>query len=425
MADTAPSRRRHLVRRLGGFGSSVVINGVISLAVVPIVITQAGADLWAGIAVAQSIASFVAVVVTFGWAVTGPATVAGLSDEERSGYFRASVAARVWLAVPSVPIMIGAVILLAPGDRLADVLAALALLLPALGSSWFFVGEGSPRRLLLNETVPRAAGTALGALLLLTTHLPLEVFAGGQALGAVAAVALGWRSVLRRYPGRLRFDLRADVHRLRGQTGGVVTAVTAALYVNLPVVLAGVLLPNQVAVYAVVDKLQKLALTALGPVFQVTQGSVGSADPVLRPARARSVGRVALVLGAAVALGFALLGGLGVQILSSGRISVPPLLVAALGVALGAVSTSAIIGLSCLTALGAVKQVAVSTVLGAIVGIPAILVGGILFGVTGIAIAAALSEVVVAVYQVQVLRRRIGASERGSDVSPLLGSPTS
>lgn len=417
-------RARRLVGKLGGFGGSVLVNGLISIAVVPIVIAAVGAGMWAGVAIAQAIGSFVCVVVTFGWAVTGPATVAGLPVTSRGSYFRDSLASRIWLALGTAPFLVALVLLFAPGDHAADVLAAIALVIPALGASWFFVGEGDPRRLLLCDTLPRAIGTVSGAVLLLTTHSPLEVFSAGQVLGAGVSAVLGARSVVRRHPGAFRLSLGPDLRRLRSQSHGMVTAVTAALYVNLPVILAGIIVPQQAAVYALVDKLQKLALTALGPVFQVSQGMVGGAPEAERVGRARLVGRTAIGVGTAVAVLFAALGPAGAHVLSGGVVSPPFALVVALGIALGSISVSAIVGLSCLTALGAVREVAVSTVLGAIIGIPAIIAAGLAFGIVGIGIAAALSEVVVTGFQLIVLRRRIAASLRREPVPPLLGSPT-
>lgn len=423
-AETATARSGKFARSLGGFGGSVAVNGLVSLAVVPIVIAAVGAQLWAGVAIAQSIGSFIGVIVSFGWAVTGPAAVAGLSAAQRGPYFLDSVGSRIWLGIAAAPVLIALVLLFAPGDRLANVFSAAALGLPALGASWFFVGERSPRRLLLWDTLPRALGTATGASLLIATSAPLEIFSGGQALGATAAVVLGWLSVSRRHEGRLHLNFLTDLRRLRGQSDGMVTAVTAALYVNLPVVLAGVVVPQQAALYAVADKLQKLALTALGPVFQVSQGMVGGAVGVERAERARTVGRVAVGFGIVVAVAFAVLGPVGADLLSGGRIDPPLPVVIALGIALGAISISAMVGLSCLTALGAVRAVAMSTVLGALVGIPAIVIAGTSFGISGIAIAAALSEVIVTVYQLVVLRRRLGESLHPKAVPPLLGSPT-
>jgi O-antigen/teichoic acid export membrane protein len=394
-----------LGRAVGGFGSSVIVMGLVNVASVPVVIATAGADVWAGIAVAQSIASFAAVVVLFGWGVTGPADVARGSVTERGARFRDSVASRCWIAIPVLPGTMALVIVLAPGDRAANVLAAFALLLPALGAAWFFVGERAPGQLLALETAPRAGGTVLGALALLTLEAPLVAFSGAQAAGAALAVLLSWRSVFRRHPGRLTFQIREDLRRLQRQRAGVVTAVTAAFYVSMPLVLAGALLPAQAPVYALADKLQKLVLTAISPLFQVTQGFVAGREPEDVRIRARRVSAAALPIGLAVGVGFALAGSLGTTVLSGGRIEVPILVIVLLGVALASICTTAVVGLSCLTALGAVRPLAVSTVIGALVGVPLIVLGATTGGITGIAAAAAVSEVAVAVYQVRVVWR--------------------
>lgn len=402
----------------------MVISGAVSVAVIPVVVTSAGPHGWAGIAVAQSIASFIGVAVTFGWAVTGPATVASLPFTGRGQYFGHSLATRIWLGAVGLPMTILLILVLTPGDRSANAVAGVATLLPALGASWFFVGERRPGLLLLLDTLPRAGGTTVGAILLIVFDAPLVLFTASQAAGAAAAVVLGTHSVMRRHDWKPSLHLRSDLRRLQSQTDGVVTAMTAALYVNLPVILVGALLPVQAPVYAVVDKLQKLTLTAIGPVFQVSQGAVGSADAGVRIARARTVSRASILLGVAVSAAFCAAGGPGVALLSGGRIAVPPTVVIALGVALGAVAVSAVVGLACLTALGAVRQVAISTVLGALLGIPAIVMGAAVFGIAGVAVAVAVSELVVTGYQLAVLHRRLGASPPRIGVPPLLGSPS-
>ena len=72
--------RRRLLSFTGGYGASVIISGIISIAVLPAIIILAGEAAWAEIAVAQGVAGFAYVFVVFGWGVTGPTEVASLPD---------------------------------------------------------------------------------------------------------------------------------------------------------------------------------------------------------------------------------------------------------------------------------------------------------------------------------------------------------
>lgn len=391
-------------RMIGTYALSILLMATVSIGVIPIVVTRAGVDIWAGVATAQAIAGFSAVLVAFGWGVTGPAAVAVADADARGAYFADSVASRFWLFVIIAPIMLIAVKLLAPGDFLVDALVAISLLLPSLGASWFFVGERAPWRLLLIENMPRATGTALGALALALTGEPVW-FGAVQALGAVGAVTLSWRDVLSRHRVRPALHPGPAFRRLASQASGVVAAGTAALYVNLPLVVVASLVPEATAIYALADKIQKFATTAYTPVLQIAQGYVPNADPEKRVKRARRATLVSFALGIVAAVAYILLMPLTSNVLSGGTLKPDTSLAVPLGIGLGAVCVSAITGLACLTAFGAVRQVAVSTVLGAVVGVPLIVLLGLTDGSLGIAWAVSVSEVLVVGYQLGALHR--------------------
>ena len=54
----------------------MALNGAISLITIPIVTGIVGADHWASMATGQAIGASFAVIVIFGWGLTGPVTVA-------------------------------------------------------------------------------------------------------------------------------------------------------------------------------------------------------------------------------------------------------------------------------------------------------------------------------------------------------------
>lgn len=393
------------LHRLGGFGSSIVLMAVINVSVIPIVISLAGATVWGGIAVAQSIAAFGAIIVAFGWGTTGPSDVARLSHERRGQFYVDSVSSRVWLFAMVLPAVLAIVWYVAPADHLANACAAVALLMPALGASWFFIGEKSPWRLLLFENAPRAIGTIIGALFLVTLG-NVAVFTAAQALGALASVVVGWINVTGRYRNYvLSAGPRAAALRLPQQAGGMITASTAALYVNLPLVLVSLVVPGATAAYAVADKLLKFALTAFSPITQVAQGYVPSTDPEKHLQRAKVAAISAATLGVIAGSLYAMLAPWAAHLLSAHKIEISGELSIPLGVALASIATSGIVGLACLTSFGAIKRVAMSTILGALAGVPLLIVSGVVAGAVGIAWATASSELLVTAYQLFYFRR--------------------
>ena len=395
------------IHRLGGFGGAIVLMAVVNVSVIPIVIRLAGATVWGGIAVSQSVAAFGAILVAFGWATTGPSDVARLAPELRGQFYVDSVASRVWLFLLVLPVIVLIVWFVAPANSLANSFAALTLVLPALGASWFFVGERSAWRMLLLETLPRALGTFGGAALLILVG-NVALFTAAQAVGAFVSVVVSWINVTKRYRGyELNFGVFAAISRLPRQAGAMVTASTAALYITLPLVLIAAIAPQMTAAYSVADKLMKFSLTAFSPVTQIAQGFVPSANSEVHRRRAKIAGIGAANLGIIAGVFYAALAPLGAHVLSVHKIEVTMALSIPLGIALASIITSEIVGLACLTSFGEIKRVAMSTVLGAVMGVPLLIVCAVQAGAVGIAWATAASQLIVALYQLVYFRRLV------------------
>lgn len=397
-------KRSRLLRFTGGYGISVVLSGVISIAVIPAVIIFAGKEAWATIAVAQAVAGFAFVIAVFGWGVTGPTTVATLDDRERGRFYLDSLLSRLWLCVPILPVSIVIVVPLSRGDGVLAAVTVATGVLAALGGGWFFVGESSPIRFLLLDTLPRNVGTVIGALALIWTRDALW-FVGFQGLGVVVATVITTWDILRRYPGwALSLSPRRAVGNLRGHSASVTMSVTSSLYVNVPIILVGIFIPQATAGYALAERIVRLALYSTRPVVQVSQGYVPSLDLDIQVFRARRVTWIALVLGGAGALGYALLGPWAGSILSGGSLSIPFALAVAMGINLGALLASQLTGFACMNAFGLTKALAVSTIVGAIVGSALMIPLTLLFGVSGLAFGLAAAEVSVLIVQLVVLR---------------------
>jgi hypothetical protein len=386
----------------------VGLSTLVGLAAIPTIIATVGAGVWGVIALGQSLAFLLGVLVSFGWGTTGPATVAAMRPAERPQMFMDSFVSRSYLFIAALPFVAAIALLTASSEPGIVAMACVTYLVPFLGGAWYFVGEGAPRRLFLLDTVPIAAGTLIGLVALVVTR-DVYAFLSCQLLLNGLAVALSVRAVVKggqrtvvvdRHPGRA-------IRRLGGQRHGVITAATSSLYVNTPLLVLSITAPAGIPLYALADRFFKYGLTALGPVIQVLQGSIPDPDPVVRNARVRLTARFAPLAGVLVAGIAALLMPWAGRILSSGEIGIGFSMSIPMSIVFGGVAVSQAIGLACLIPIGQGRALVSSTVIGAIVGIPLILLGSVHAGAVGVAWAVAASEVVVASYQLVVVWRHL------------------
>ncbi|WP_400993991.1 lipopolysaccharide biosynthesis protein [Agromyces sp. GXQ0307] len=400
-------RRSVLARAAGGYGLSVVLSGLVSLLVIPSVIIAAGTESWATIAVAQAVSGFAFVLVAYGWGVVGPTEVASRAPEERGRYFGESLLSRTWLSVVIVPIAVVVAIAFTPTQPLLAALTTTSGILVALGAGWFYVGEQSPLRFLLIDTMPRLAGTLAGAIAVIVTGNAVW-FASLQLAGVVIAAAIASIDVLRRYRGWTwtASPIRA-AQNLRGQGHTVAMSATSAVYVNVPILLVQVFIPSATAVYALAERMVRLALYATRPIVQVAQGWVPNPDARVLVSRARRVTAMGLGLGLVGGLAFALLAPWAGGILSGGELTIPWDLAIPMGVNLAAILASQLTGFACLTALGMSRVLSTSTIAGAVVGTALMIPLLLWIGVPGVAWGLAAAELAVLGVQLWKLAPRL------------------
>ena len=397
------SRSRTILRFGGGYGLAVIIGGVLSIAVIPVVILAAGERSWATIAVAQAVGGFAFVLVAAGWGVTGPTATAALDEGERGRFYRDSVATRSWLFL----IFVGPSCLLAVLLTDQPWLAAMTVaggMLAALSAGWFYVGESSPVRFLIIDTLPRNLATVVGALILLVTGEALW-FVTAQFLGALVAAVVATIDIARRYPADgWSIGPIASLRRLRGQSSAITMAATAAVYVNLPIVVVQVFVPSATAVYALAERIMRMALYATRPFVQFSQGYVPHPDPAQQAIRASRVSALALASGVLGGAAYAVAGPLVSSVLSGGTLPMSLDLSIPMGLALAAMLGSQVTGFACLTAFGLTRTLAQSTVVGAILAALALIPAALVLGVVGVAWVLAMSELAVLAVQLVKLR---------------------
>ena len=405
------------VRKTGFYILNIALGGATSLLVIPIVITVVGPDSWGRMAVAQAIGAVYAVLVGFGWGIVGPAQVAGMPRELRGQYLRDSLVSRLILFVCTLPLYIVTVLLIVgvQPDITAYLVAGITMLSMAVGSGWFFIGESLPAKLVLWEAVPRTLGAVVAVTTLWFSH-SLLLYAVIQLVAVALSILLTSRDLIRRYvEGVFNRSIREGFHRLSGSYAAMVTAGTATLYVNAPLIILSTIIPGVTPIYAAAEKIQRFALMCMTPLTQIIQGYIPSASDWQNQ---RSRIRRSVVLTTIVALAFGLFLALALPwialVLTAGKISVPFALSVPMGISSLVIIISGVTGLAALVSLGRERAVAVSTVIGAAVGLPLTIIMAFTVGMTGAAWAIAVSELVVLGYQLVVLRSAI--RQRSLDV---------
>lgn len=398
---------------------------LVGVLAIPVLIVAVGAETWARLTVIQVLAGVFGVLVAFGWGATGPSMIAGAPREQRPGIFRESFSARLTLYAVAAPTMIVVCLLLTRGDVALSVLGTIAYLLPYVASPWYFVGQAQPGRLFVLNTIPAVLGTIAGMIAAWLTSSVIA-FLIAQALGYLVAILLERRHIMATLPDGEHppYRLRTVLRLLGTQRHAVTSSLVSSLYVSLPLVTVQALLPAQVPVYAMADRLFKFGSLALAPVQQFLQGWVPEDGPQHIPARC--------VRAVVVGLGFGLVGGgliaglspLAAGVLSAGEVHVPFSLSIPLGVAFLFVAGSAIAGYACLILLGQVRHVAIASIMAAAIGAPLIVVSALLHSLELIAWSVALSELIVTVYQLVILRRTLarGDATPPGQTAPARGS---
>ncbi|MCU1514363.1 MAG: hypothetical protein JWO10_1453 [Microbacteriaceae bacterium] len=404
------SRFSRIFGRVLGFGLSTIVSGVATFLTVPVLISAVGPLAWSGVAVGQSVGIVGGVIVGFGWAVSGSSSVAMLDRAGADDYFRRSLAIRGLLAIPVAVVAALAAGLVAPAAALPAALAAAAGSIGGLTGSWYFVGLSAPTRYLMLETVPKAVG-GLGGALAVLFGAPLFVFPLGLLLGIVVSVAVTMVSLTTR-----RWFVRDDVRGIRAtlmlQRHAALTAAVSTTYLNLPTVAVAIFWPAQTPIFALADRVFKLANAAVTPLTQVAQGWIPHPDLRTRLQRIKTGLRAVSGIAGGVAIGFVALSIPVSVLLSAGKLSTDLIFATSFGATLLFTTISQTVGIACLMSLGAGRAVALSAVLGAALGVPVLVVGTILFGAHGAAVAEAVAEAAVVIYQLVVLRRVYRASAR-------------
>lgn len=399
-------------KRLSGFAGLPFLSMIAPFLLLPLIARIGGVEGWAAVAIGQSIGAFAAIVVSFGWALTGPSLIASLEPgPPRDHAYAVSFAARSVLFLGVAPFACLASAICVPGGHEAEgAFMAFALALGGLSPAWYCVGVGRPGLIARYEVLPRLIGTGIAAACVLLTD-QIFVYPAVMAGATVAGLAVFHFKFTAN--GISRFPLRDGIRALTQQKAAAATGLVSGTYSTTPVSVVGAFSEmSAVAAFASGDKLYRVGLYAVIAVGNTFQGWVAEiqAESRARRMKAAVVGHAVLGL-----IGMAMLGSLGPTasaVLFGEHVQANVAVCWGYGMAFFAVSLNTAMGKHVLVPLGQTKTVFWSTVLGACVGVPAIASLAALMGGAGGAWGLATGELAVCSFQVVAIARIILTSRR-------------
>ncbi|MDR2083121.1 MAG: hypothetical protein LBP35_05965 [Candidatus Ancillula trichonymphae] len=385
---------KQILIQITKFATSALANTLITLLSIPILISKLGAALWGELALIQSISTFFAIFVAYGWGTIGSGLVASIKAESRREFYGRSVIIRIWLYAIAVVVQALFLCIISQISLRVILLGALSYLLPNLGAWWFYIGESSPRHLLFYDMLPKALGTLFGLVFVWFFRTPESLLLPQLVFNLILPVAA--LKIIR--PTSMWISPREQFSALKTMLSGFLAASMAALYVNLPLVLVQILLPEQLAYYALADKFFKYATQAFSPVTQTLQGWIPEKTELLM-SRAKLGVMISAAIGMCGWIFLALALSPLTALLSARTIEVSHELGFIFGGAFCMIAISQIIGVAILVPLKRETALVTSTTLGVLVALPLMLIFALKVGVGGVALALTISEFCVTGFQ--------------------------
>lgn len=379
--------------RLFGFTLIPAIAAVSPLVVLPAVSRSAGDDGWASAIAGESVGTFAAIAVAYGWTTVGPALIAGTTDPVRRGrLYRDAVVVRLAMSVVALPLLVVlCAAVAAPGHALLASLMGLQGALIGLSFTWFAVGVGDPRSILFYDAIPRLF-VAVAAMIAIVGGVPVEVYPTVGILVTLIGTTVYTLRLLRRYPSPWP-PLREIPGLFR--VGAPVALNDGALgaYSSVPMPLVNTIASGSAAAgFASADKLAKLGQFLPLTLANALQSWTAEVTGTERGKRLRTA---LLMHGGFGALGAVVLGLAGppVTALFFGPQAGAAMGVCfALGIGFAMYSLRTSMTRHVLFPAGAQKSVMWATVTATIVGVPAMLAGAWLVGPLGVAVGFAVTE---------------------------------
>ena len=361
--------------KLFGYGLSMLLLAVASLVVIPEMIAVSGRQGWGSIALGQGIGTIAAVVMAYGWQLSGPTLIVRGDDRSRRREYVEALVLKSWLFLPVAGLAAWVSWLFAPSHPELAAVGAIFVASFGLSGSWYFVGVRRPYMLLVTETIPRVAGT-LFSIGLMRAGSGAGVGLLCQLAGMLLGVAISSAWILHSLPAgdRYREPVRATLVR---QRHGLGASVASSMYITAPLVIIRFVAPGIQPDYALVDKLQRQIGVALTPFISVLQGWVPLRDGGDQHRRNLH----AMALGAAAAIflgtGVAVFGHVLVQYIGGGAIDVGEGVYLLMGGFITLGMFDSCMRNAILPVIGRVDVVSRATGISALIGFPAMALGAL------------------------------------------------
>jgi hypothetical protein len=368
---------------LAGFGLTTGLLAIASIASIPAMVSASGPGSWGAIALGQGVGGIAALVVGYGWAVTGPSTIARSSVGEQLNEYADSVRVRLALFLPCAAIAALVASVISPRYPLFTAAGAISATAVAFSAGWFFAGLSRPFLLLGLETFPRVVSTGIGVVLMRSGASAIAGLACMTA-GMILAFAIVTAWVFRNY-GRLGAQRIPTPTRelLRSRREGIAVMLGAQLFFSAPLAIVSIAAPAQQPVYALADKIRQLVSAGLGPLVMVFQGWVPQrgSDVIRR--------RATIALGYAAALGLVVIvvlvavGGRLMHWLGHGEIPSDQWIVVLTALTVAVDLFNSVLVFAVIAALGRLRVVTRATAISIVVMLVVTTVGAFRFGPAG------------------------------------------
>lgn len=387
--------RRTLRNRLLGFTLLPALAAISPLAVLPVIARVAGPAGWSSAIAGESLGTFAAIAIAYGWGTIGPAlTASAVSDEQRGLLYRESIVVRMLISAAVLPLLILTCwFVSSPGFELLTILMGVQGALIALTFTWFAAGVGDPWAIATYDAVPRLiAAVAAAAVITLSGNLIVYPLAGiAVTIGGTGLYTL---RLLERLPAR--WPPRREIGRLF-RSGAPIAVNDAALgaYSSVPTPLVNVTSPSVGAAgFASADKLLKLGQFLPLTLANALQSWITEVHGPARSRRMRRAVGAHAIFGIA---GFVILAFAGppVSRLLFGDRAVAPFGISlAFGVAFALYSVRTSMTRHLLFPTDQSRIVVRATLAGTVVGVPLMVILALTAGPSGVAVGFAATEAV-------------------------------
>ncbi len=343
-----------------------------------------GPAAWGSIALGQAIGAIASLIVSYGWAVSGPSTIARGDAGMRRREYADSVRVKLTLLIPGATGAALVAAVLAPHKTSFAVAGAISATFVALTSNWYFAGLARPYVWLLLETLPRVGGTAAGIVLMglgYSAIIGLACMSTGMVAAFLLATTWVYRSTEQARSERLPGSRLTEL--LTSRSHGIASIVGSQLFLSAPLAIVSVISPSAQPVFALVDKVRQLISAGLNPVVVVLQGWVPRGGEDAHRQRSR-IALGATCVFAVVFCGIFLAAAPSVMHwLGNGQIAVPEIMVilTALVIAIGLLDS--VLAYAVIASLGRIEIATKATAASIAVMLPVVTVGTLHFGATG------------------------------------------